>query len=106
MIQGKGKISSWQLKPDRNFIFIFISSRDVRGTEGDTLDLTKCIKIFIPINSLVSIRKLKRKFRRFGKVEAVNQDPTSYIRQVLYIQPNPETDGGIWDDPYWLSASE
>ncbi|KAM7539596.1 hypothetical protein Aperf_G00000028173 [Anoplocephala perfoliata] len=92
-------------------------NRDVREvsaieTERNTLDSAECIKVFIPRKSLVSVRKLKRKFRRFGKVEAVEQDQNSCIRHVLYIQPNPdlqfsdEADNGIMDDYYWLSASE
>ncbi|VDO03173.1 unnamed protein product [Rodentolepis nana] len=51
-----------------------------------TVDREKCIQVFIPVNSLVSVKRLKEKYEQFTKVEVVPQDPKSGIKYIVYVQ--------------------
>ncbi|KAM3186098.1 hypothetical protein ACTXT7_005058 [Hymenolepis weldensis] len=57
-------------------------------TPNAIVDREKSIQIFIPVNSMISAKRLKHRYEQYAKVEIVPQKPDSAIKYVVYVQPH------------------
>lgn len=98
-----------------HFIYVFVlfhreeKDKITTGIGSLEFDPNKCIKLFIPRYTVLSMTMLRKNLSRFGRVKIEKQPDDSPIKCVVYFESVEQIkadDNAVRDERYWLSNLE